>query len=253
MNVIILGSGSVIPTLKRAQSSILLKKGKDLFLFDAGSGTLGQLLKAGADYRKINYMFFTHTHPDHINDLVAYLIAHKTKSDPRKKALYLFGPHNLKDFINKLKELYPVLEELPFKLKIKELRKSKFNLKGMKIKTLPMKHTENSIGYRIESKGKRVVYTGDTGFSANVLKLAMYADLLITECSYPNSMRKRQRSMNTHLIPELCAEIATIARVKKLLLLHFYPEADKANIKKQTKKGFKGKVIIAKDLMEVKV
>lgn len=253
MRWIVLGSGSCIPKLRRAQASNVLKHGKDFFLFDAGANTITQLLKAGIDYRKIDYMFFTHTHPDHINDLAAYLLAYKTKSEQRKKALYLFGPKGLKDFVKKLKDLYPTLEELPFKLKIKELKKDKFTLKGMKITTMPTKHVENSIGYRIESKGKVLVYTGDTGFSVSVLKLAMYADLLVTECSFPNRMKKRQRSTNTHLIPELAAEIASISKVKSLVLTHFYPEADRANIKKETKKGFKEKVTIAKDLMELKV
>ena len=40
---------------------------------------------------------------------------------------------------------------------------------------------------------------------------------------------------------------------KKLVLTHFYPEADKVDARRQCAKEYQGKIILAKDFMEIKL
>ena len=54
------------------------------------------------------------------------------------------------------------------------------------------------------------------------------ADLLILECSHPDGMKAKG-----HLTPSLCGKIAAKANAKKLVLTHFYPEADKVDARRQ--------------------
>ena len=53
------------------------------------------------------------------------------------------------------------------------------------------------------------------------------------------------------MTPGLAGEIATRANVRKLVLTHFYPECDKADIFSQCRKTYKGPLILAEDLMKI--
>jgi len=138
---------------------------------------------------------------------------------------------------------------VPFKLIFKELKNDTFVANDFSITTKPMLHGNTKcIGYRIEAEGKSVVYSGDTDYCENIVSLAKNADVLIAECSFPDELK-----VQNHLTPSLAGKIASEAEVKTLVLTHLFPECDKFNIKKQAKKIFKGKVIVAKDFMRVKV
>ena len=144
-------------------------------------------------------------------------------------------------------------KKLIYRINVKEMWnnsivKIPINKKYLKIKSIKSKHTESSISYRIEYGNKSIVYSGDTDYSKEIIKISNNADLLILECSFPES-----KKVKNHLTPSLCGEIATKANVKKLVLTHFYPECDKVNIKKQCSKAYKGKIILAKDYMVIVV
>ena len=74
MNVTILGSGTAVPSLERNSSGALIQEGGANTLIDFGYGTLKQLLCLGITYRDIDRIFFTHNHPDHMCDLIPFLI-----------------------------------------------------------------------------------------------------------------------------------------------------------------------------------
>ena len=57
----------------------------------------------------------------------------------------------------------------------------------------------------------------------------------------------------THLTPSLAGEIATRANVKKLILTHFYPDCENANIEKECRKTYNGPLVLAEDLMTIEL
>ncbi len=277
MRITILGSGTAAPRLNRNMSGYLLEAGAKKILLDSGAGTIRQLLKLKANLLDIDDIFYTHLHNDHINDLGA-IIWSNNYGMKRNKPLNIYGPKSFKKYFNILmgKILRPA--KLNYKIGIKEMwngsiiripiknnnsniklinkntwTKSSTNFIGIEnknfliIKSIKSKHTDASISYRIEYSNKSIVYSGDTDYSNEIIKLSKNADLLILECSHPNSMKTKG-----HLTPSLCGGIATKANAKKLVLTHFYPEADKVNIKGQCAKGFKGKIILAKDFMKIR-
>lgn len=250
MEIIILGSGTFSPSLKRTSAGLIIKIKKDPILFDSGSGIYFKLAHAGIDFHDISNIFYTHyEHPDHVHDLPFIIFAKKYDKRENKKNLLIGGPAGLRNFYNMFSKIYSILEELPFKLTIKEFPKEKFTSDNFSIKTKPMLHGNTKcIGYRIEAEGKSVVYSGDTDYCENVVSLAKNADVLITECSFPDELKAPN-----HLAPASAGRIAHEAEVNTLVLTHLFPECDKFNIKKQAQKIFKGKVIIAKDLMRIKV
>ncbi|MBI2129810.1 MBL fold metallo-hydrolase [Candidatus Woesearchaeota archaeon] len=249
MEVIVLGSGTCVPNLHRSESAYVIKAGKQQLLFDCGAGTKRRLVEAKIYLRKIDYMFFTHCHNDHINDLPALLWSYAYTGFTRKKEMKLVGPKGFKEYFKVVFKLLK-FENMPFKINIKEVKNNTTQIDGAYIKSAPIIHSKNwnNVAYRIEYHGKAIVYSGDAEYTDELVELAKNTDLLILECSNPNEAK-----FPGHLIPDECGKIAARANAKVLMLTHFYPKVEKINIKAQIAKIFKGKIIIAKDLMRLKV
>lgn len=248
MKITILGSGTAAPRIKRNMSGYLLETDSKKILIDSGAGTIRQLLKIKTSLLDINHIFYTHFHNDHINDLPAIIFSNNY-GNFRKKTLNLYGPKGFKKYYGILMEKILNVGRLHYKINIKEMKdNSKVKINNITISSKRTKHTENSVAYRVESNNKAIVYTGDTDFSNKIVEIAKNADLLILECSFPD-----EKKTKGHLTPSLAGTIARKAKVKKLVLTHFYPECDLVDIKAQCSKEYKGKIVLAKDIMKVKV
>ncbi|MFH1642256.1 MAG: MBL fold metallo-hydrolase [Nanoarchaeota archaeon] len=257
MKITILGSGTAAPRINRNMSGYLLEAGNKKMLFDSGAGTIRQLLKLKVNLLDIGDIFYTHLHNDHINDLPA-IIWSNNYGTYRKKQLNLYGPQGFKKYFKILMEKILKPTKLIYKINVKEMKDSaiiKIPIDGKNnkknkiiIKSIKSQHTDSSISYRIECSNKSIVYSGDSGYSKEIIKISKNADLLILECSYPNN-----KKVNGHLTPSLCGRIAAKANVKKLVLTHMYPECDKVDVKKQCAKEFGGNIVLARDFMGMKV
>ncbi len=253
-SVTILGSGTCVPSLKRSSCAILLEIGETKLLFDSGPGTMHRLLNAGIEIFDIDVIFFSHFHPDHTGELVPFIFATKyPDSSRRNKVLTITGGKGFINFINRLKAVYGDWLDLPEGM----LRFLEFSGNGLdsrqfasfSVKTLPMNHREESLGYRItNAKGKSIVYSGDTDTNENLVSLATDADLLICESAMPDTLK-----VPGHLTPSLAGDMAARAHVKKLVLTHLYPECDQFDLTAQCRKTYQGPLLIAEDLMRIEV
>ena len=272
MKLTILGSGTAAPRVNRNMSGYLLETNNKKILFDSGPGTIRQLLKLKVNLLDIGNIFYTHLHNDHINDLPA-IIWSNNYGTYRKKKLNIYGPKGFKKYfsilmkkiLNPTKLIYKIdvnevkdnsIIKIPITNKTNEkysmintinknLIKNIYNKNSIIISSIKSKHTNSSVSYKIECINKSIVYSGDTDYSNEIIKISKNADLLILECSFPYKKEG-------HLTPSLCGKIAAKANVKKLVLTHFYPEADKVDVKEQCTKEFNGKIILAKDFMKIK-
>lgn len=250
MEIIILGSGTGVPSLKRGAPGLVVRIEKEVLLFDSGPGTLNRLLMVGIDYRKLDYIFYTHFHPDHIAELVPFLFACKYHSSPRTKSLKIIGPKGLENMYFSLLEVYGEwITPEKYAVEINELDSNPYTGKNWTVYSKPLKHTDPSIGYRIDEEGKSVVYSGDTDYCHEIVELAKNTDLFILECSFPNDRYK----VRGHLTPHLSGKIARESGCKHLILTHLYPICDKYNIRSECRKEYKGKLTIAKDLLTIKL
>lgn len=247
MILTILGSGTAAPLLERNCAGYLVEADNKKLLFDSGAGTIRRLLEVKTNLFDIEHIFYTHLHNDHVNDLGA-IIWSNNYGGARKKPLNLYGPKGFKEYFGILLNKLLKLKKLNFKIYAKELKKSRVKIKAVTIKTFPVKHsdTTKSIAYRIEHKNKLLVYTGDTGYNKQAIIAAKNADFLITECS-------TSKEAEGHLTPSLAGKIAAKAKVKTLVLTHFYPEVLKTNIKEECGKFYNGDIILARDKMKIKI
>ncbi len=83
-------------------------------------------------------------------------------------------------------------------------------------------HPLPCVATRIECGGRTLVYTGDTARCASVEDLARGADLLLAEASLPESCT----DFRGHMRASEASDLARSAGVGRLLLTHFWPEAD---------------------------
>jgi ribonuclease BN (tRNA processing enzyme) len=252
--LVILGSGTCVPSLKRSSCSVLMETGGAKSLFDCGPGTMRRLLEAGTKIFDISFIFFSHLHPDHTGELVSFLFATKyPEIERRQKPLTIVAGSGFSEFYTRLKNVYGEWIELkPGLLNIVEMdnkAKDSIDFGDFTVKSIPVEHSDESIAYRITgSGGESVVYSGDTDFSDNLVTLAKNADLLICESALPDELK-----VAGHLTPSLAGRIARQANVKKLVLTHFYPECDQVDIEKQCRKTWSGPLILAEDMMKIEL
>ena len=72
-SVLILGSGSALPTISSNQTSQVVESGNSLFLIDCGEGTQIELRRNKVKVQKIDHIFISHLHGDHFFGLVGLM------------------------------------------------------------------------------------------------------------------------------------------------------------------------------------
>lgn len=256
MKLTILGSGSYQPELKRHCASHLVQIGRQNLVFDFGRGCLDQLLKLKINYYDIDAIFISHTHPDHFSELASFL--HIALFEPgegrfRRKTITIYGPKGIKQAINHISLAMGLKNAKPkYPVKTQEITSGKtIKGKGWKIigyQTLHVKYL-NCLALRLIDKGEIFAYSGDSGDSLGLRQALKNADLGLVEASWPKELRPQ-----IHLTASQAGIIAREENVKKLVLTHASPNYwRKFDLKKEAKKYFKGPVILAKDLMKIKV
>jgi ribonuclease BN (tRNA processing enzyme) len=254
MEVTIIGSGTGVPSLRRGSPGTVIRVGTSTLLLDSGPGTLQRMLQVNIDYRELDYLLYSHFHPDHTAELVPLIFATKYPDDNRRKTpLTLVAGRGFEDFFAGLKSVYGQwIEPAAGMLKTLELAnnsRDSHRFKDFIVESAPVEHNEESIAYRVTNAGGySVVYSGDTDYSENLVTLAKKADLLICESALPDD-----KGVKGHLTPSLAGEIATRAGVGKLVLTHFYPECDRVDIEQECRKTYCGALVLAEDLLRLEV
>ena len=248
--LIILGSGTGVPSLKRASPGLLLISAGSKILIDSGSGTLRRMLEVGITYQDIDLLLYTHTHPDHIADLVPILFACKYAEPPRQRELKCLGGPGFFEYFEKLNTLYgPWIKPKAYQLTVQDMPQNPIIFHDVKIRSKSLAHLPGSVGYRFElTDTKSLVISGDTDYCQNIVDLSAEADLLVLECSFPDG-----KKVEGHLTPSLAGRIGKESKCKNLLLTHLYPQCDQMDILSQCRQVFNGEIVVADDLMSIKI
>lgn len=250
----ILGSGTCVPSLRRSACSVLMQIAGRSLLFDCGPGTMRRLLEAGVTIFDIDAIFFSHLHPDHSGELVTFLFGAKYGGGPApKRPLTLVGGRGFTDFFTGLGKVYGQwIDPGPEAVKIVELdgeRPAEFRIDEIAVRYRTVAHIDSSLAYRVTAPGgAAAVYSGDTDVSEALTELAEGADLFICEAALPDGHK-----VSGHLTPSLAGKMAADAGVNQMVLTHFYPECDAADIAGQCRKTYGGPLVLAEDLLRLSV
>ncbi len=246
MKVHILGSGTGFPSPVREPPGLLIWVGDRPLLFDAGSGTLGRLLRAGVHLRQVQHLHFTHRHSDHCADLIPILQACRLAR--RTEPLYVLASRGFLDYMEALIDLHPWVEPETYPFHKFNIEGRAFDGPAWTVTAVPTEHTADSLAFCLTAEGKRIVYTGDAVATARLAEFSEGADVLIAECSFPDEF-----AGPGHLSPKDIGPIAEQARVRHLVLTHFYPECEGVDIRQQVAKWYSGRVSLAHEEMHLEI
>ena len=281
-----------LPRKDRAQSANLLVVGEKSYLIDAGDGVARRLVQAGADFTDIGQIFITHDHNDHTAGLANLLDV--AWQYARKQPIEIYGPPGTEETVKGAIAFDAVDEEI----RTTEKRENSiasiveahnvgtgeiYNDGNIAVTAVenthfhfpegsPARDRFKSYSYRFDTKGESIVFTGDTGPSAAVEKLAEGADVLVSEALAIDEIRGRlqkagrwakmtpaerdgwQKHMqDEHITPEQAGELAAKAGVKTLILTHLSSSGrdndDYQRFVDAAAGHFKGRILAAHDLM----
>ncbi|TEA74011.1 MBL fold metallo-hydrolase [Allopusillimonas soli] len=243
MRITMLGTGAALPDPDRAQSSILvtLDNGRN-FLFDCGEGSTRQMVRANINPADVPWVFLSHLHYDHVCGLPFFVLSSWVFN--REGRLAVFGPRGTQDFVDHS------FEKGAFKLDIQARASYAVRQKNMQairpevtevapglmyqdedvkvhidlVDHIPTEITD-CFGIRFEAEGKVIAFSGDTAPCESMVRLAQDADLLIHECTFPESFlaHRAKSGVGTyaHTSPLQLGQIASRAGVKSLVATHF--------------------------------
>lgn len=280
-----------IPNATHSQpANALLVNGKT-YLVDAGDGTAGQLAKAGLNIKKVDAIFLSHLHFDHTGGLPAILSLRwqtETKSEltiygpPGTKqtvdGIFAYMAYGALGHYG-----VPGQAAAPPNRNVKVVEivdGSVLDFDGFKLSVIRNTHYSwpkdseeynkfQALSFKFELPDYSVVYTGDTGPSEAVELLSQNVDLLISEMmdvEHTVNLVKRMNPMmpakalghmqqhlsKHHLVPADVGQLASKAKVKKLVVTHMAPglvtSAEFEKYTSEVAEFYKGDITIANDL-----
>jgi len=245
MRLTVLGTGTIALSAARSCAGYYVEAGRARVLMDCGSGTSRRLAELGIEWQSLTHIALTHFHVDHHADLPTILFAWKYgQLPPRSAPVDVIGPLGTKGLLDRLAAAYGDWVTAPgYEVRVTELAPGgTFDLGGATLACTKVPHSPESVAYSITEDGRRLVYSGDTGFDPAFAEWARGCDVLVLECSLPQSM-----AIVEHLTPEQCGEIARLAEPRRLVLTHLYPPVESVDIAALVAAKYDGSIVIAHD------
>ena len=175
----ILGYNSAIPTVKSAPTAQFLEMEERCFLIDCGEGTQVQLRKAKAKFSKINHIFISHLHGDHVFGLPGLISSFRLLG--RETPLHVYGPKGIKEMMEtifRITETHQGFEVVFHELSSKKSEKV-FEDNRVEVFTIPLDHRIYCNGYLFKEKPKER--------HLNMQEISKYPEIEI--CDYHNLKR----------------------------------------------------------------
>lgn len=259
LHVGLCGTGSPMPDPTRAGPCVAVVAGQRLFVVDSGSGSTRQLSLMNLPPPRVEAVFITHFHSDHIADL-GELMLQRWAGGAAAAPVPVYGPEGVATVVKGFEAAYgpdrgyriahhgaEVVPPSGFGGEPRAFALDPtagtlvYEAPDLKVWAFPVVHhpVEPAVGYRFEYKGRSVVISGDTARSERLTRAAKGADVLLHEALAPNlvaiqrdAARAAGRSnyaaimediLSYHATPEQAAAEAQSAGVGRLVFYHVIP------------------------------
>ncbi len=148
LEAFVLGCGGMMPLPYRHLTSVLVRREGDLFLFDGGEGTQVSLRRLNLKWKKINAIFVSHTHADHVTGLPGILML--SSQVDRDEPLYIYGPPKIAEYIESSRKVLDMYINYPIIVKEITAPCVCHEGDGFCIRAFPLEHTKTCVGYTLE-------------------------------------------------------------------------------------------------------
>ncbi|GAA0284984.1 MBL fold metallo-hydrolase [Halobacterium noricense] len=273
MEVTLLGTGSPVPNLDRAGTAYTVSVDGTTYMIDCGPRAVYELMENGIDPASITDLLFTHHHVDHNAAFPHFAIAGWTSG---RESLTVYGPDGTD---NLLEALYTVYEDdIAYRKEVGYSGEgiedidcvrvdAGFELErdDLTVTAMPVDHSIETYAYRFEHDDCAVVFSGDTQPLDRLGEFASGADVLVHDAHlapvgeppgdgfvwerYTTAYSEQLKDglQKTHSTPEQAGEVAAAAGVEALVLTHFPPYRDEAEVRGAAAAEFDGTVHVGRD------
>jgi ribonuclease Z len=260
LHVALCGAGGPLPDPKRSGPCVAVVAGQHLFVVDAGTNGLRNLLRMRYPVGKIEAVLLTHFHSDHMDGL-GEMSTIRWVNGNNTQPLPVIGPEGVQEIVEGFDRAYtqdsfgrnahhgdavaPLsgfgMIAHPFPVPALGQLEAVYDKDNVRIQALVVDHgpVKPAVGYLFTYKDRSVLISGDTSKSPNVEKYAHGVDLLVHEAlarNLVNVMHDTAEKLgnagiakitldiqNYHATPVEAAEIARDAGVGHLLYYHIVP------------------------------
>ena len=270
--VTLLGTGSPRPGMDRFGPSILVEAGKEKLLFDCGRGATQRIEQLKVPFSKIDALFLTHLHSDHIVGIPDLWLTGWIRE--RIVPLRVWGPAGTKEMMSHLEDAYQfdihirrdVDEKLPAQgvvVVAKNIEQGVvYESGGVKVTAFEVDHglVKPAFGYRVDFAGHSVVLSGDTRFSENLIYFAQGADVVVHEVIDAEAFRRKnlahpervQRVVEHHTTAEQAGTVFARVKPKLAVFSHIVPP-NASDLVALTRKTYAGPLEVGEDLMSIEI
>ena len=259
LQVFMCGTSSPLPDPNRAQACVAVLAGESLYVVDTGAGSARVATLGRLPLERLEAVFLTHFHSDHIAALPEFNLNSWVAGRPWP--LSVFGPPGVADVVNGLNAAYRLDSTYRVAHHGEELMPP--NLGVMQAKLMEVGSTQNfgdltvtsfqvnhdpirpAVGYRFDYRGRSVVISGDAIVTQGLIDAAAGADLLLQDVlSLPIIQTLEQASAGTrmekilhdiqdsHAHTDDLSELVDQSGVRQLALYHLVPPPSNALFEK---------------------
>ena len=260
LHAYVCGSGSPMPDANRAGPCIAVLAGQQAFVFDAGSGSIRKLMRMGFPMEKLQGVYLTHLHSDHIDGL-GELMLQAWIAGSRSSPIPIHGPAGTDKVVAGFTEAYATDEGFRVAhhgpkianpagyggtaqiIALPDGTDSQvvYDSAGVRITVIRVNHAPvaPAFGYRIDYKGRSIALSGDTVYAPSFVTAARGADVMFHDAlnkdliaamgaklatrGHPNTAQIMRDIQSYHASPEDAARAAKEAGVQALVLYHLVP------------------------------
>jgi ribonuclease BN (tRNA processing enzyme) len=283
MKITILGSGAPAPSTIRKSAGYLIEIGEELILLDSGPGVMHRLLEAGKRPTQVTHAFYSHLHYDHFFDYPLLILQRWDIGAGRIPELKAFGPPPIATITERLigpegafnpdlvartshrasLDTYEarggVLPRRRPHPVVRNMRPGEQTSgEGWTMRVGRAEHFQpylECLNFRLDAGGASMAYSGDSGYTPDLVALARDCNVLIAMCHFPTGAEPSdayRRATGNHMD---VAKVAAEAGVKLLVLSHFSPIMDRPGVKErllvEMSGVYSGPMLLGEDLMQI--
>jgi len=285
MRIVLLGTGTPNPSLKRMGSGYLVVLGSHVLVFDHGPGAFHRLLETDIRPTQVTHLFLSHLHYDHCLDYGRLVMTRWDQGAGKIPELKVYGPSYTKTMTERL-----LAEEGAFGPDIETRIRHEPSIQtfvsrgGIPPRQRPAPHVHalqsegviqeddwrvlvtavphaqphlECFGFRLDTDEGSFAYSGDAGYSEAFIRSVKGCDVLVHMCHYLSGTEpgpEWARGAAGHLE---AARVAQEAEVRSLVLSHVPEQMDLPGVRerviREVGRVFDGNVFWGEDLMEIPV
>jgi len=174
MELTFLGTGGSWPSARRNVSSLAVKRGSEVVLFDCGEGTQRQFQRSDISYMETAKIFFTHLHGDHILGLPGLM--QTMDLNERDEAVEIYGPPGTKRFVSLV--MSRPLPSLSYPIEVTELDDEQVvEFDGYQVEARRLDHSIENLGYALVEDPRPGRFDKETALELGVPEGPKFSDL----------------------------------------------------------------------------